>query len=163
MFRQQSTAVSENAENERLPLVMLVTGNPPLLYWVLDSMQEQNWVCFWTYRNFLPHLLSVSTEKPRIALFINGYKSWAAVLNFDLIFCRMLLRSCKCVCHECKCINVSVPFLPSMFPQRIAVMTRRVTVEVCILVFVLDLCKSIIQLCTGVTCRYQVRVFIQKK
>lgn len=85
------------------------------------------------------------------------------VVNFDLKFCRMLLRSCKCMCHECKCFNVSVPFLPSMFPQRTAVMTKRVTVEVCILVIVFDLCKSIIQWCTGVTCRYQVRVFIHKK
>lgn len=85
------------------------------------------------------------------------------VLNFVLKFCRMLLRSCKCVCHEIKCFNVSVSVLPSMLPQRTAVTTRRVTVEVCIFVFVFDLCKSIRQLCTGVTCRYQVHVFIHKK
>lgn len=42
-------------------------------------------------------------------------------------------------------------------------MTRRVTVAVCILVFVFGRHKIIRQLCTGVICRYQVQVFIHKK
>jgi len=41
-------------------------------------------------------------------------------------------------------------------------MTRRATVEVCILVFDFDLCMSIRKLCTGVTCRYQVHIYTPK-
>lgn len=50
-----------------------------------------------------------------------------------------------------------------MLPKRTAAMTRRVTVAVCILVFVFGRHKFIRQLCTGVMCRYQVQVFIHKK
>lgn len=105
VVRQQSTAVSEKAENERMALATLFTGNPSILY-AFDPVQEQNLACFWAFLDLreLAPTVTITTSLRKASQHRKNQEwhfpyllilSWEFRRSFSLKCCRMLLRSCK--------------------------------------------------------------------